>query len=275
MNKEISVLNGLKVNRLFILSHLFFFCIFGFSIQKAFAQDSFLDDMPDNSKKSKANAIWNFDVLGSVDFPAADMAKRFGTSYKIGGGIRYKSNQNWFFGAKFEFITGNKTREDSLLWNIKTKNGIISMNGELMNVGIFERGYTTGIQVGKLFSFWQANNYSGPMMIGSVGFMQYRINLFDRDNSFPHLNGDYKKGYDRLTNGVYIEDFIGYQYFSKSKLINFYAGFNFLWGFTQVRRDYTFDLGRKESESRNDILAGFKLGWVVPIYKKKAEETYY
>lgn len=235
----------------------------------------FAQKINSNINKIPSNNIWNFDVLAAIDFPMADMAKRFGTSYKIGLGIKYKTSTNWIYGVKFEFITGNKMRDDSLLINMKTGSGIISFNGELMNVGMFERGYTTGIQVGKIFSFLQANPNSGPMMIGSVGFMQYKINLFDRDNSFPQLNGDYKKGYDRLTNGIYIEDFIGYNYLSSNKLINFYAGFNFLWGFTKVRRDYTFDLGRKETESRNDILAGFKLGWVVPIYKKKAEDTYY
>ncbi len=254
---------------LFILSLLFL------NIQQLKAQEDYLNNIEDNSKNTKGTAIWNFDVSGAIDLPMADMAKRFGTSYKIGGGIKFKTKQNWFFGAKFEFITGNKTREDSLLWNMKTKNGIISMSGELMNVGIFERGYTTGIQVGKMFSFLQANQNSGPVMLASLGFMQYRINFFDRDNSFPQLNGEYKKGYDRLSNGLYLEDFIGYQYYSKSKLINFYAGLNFLWGFTKVRRDFTFDLGRQETESRNDILTGFKLGWVVPIYKKKAEDTYY
>jgi hypothetical protein len=113
------------------------------------------------------------------------------------------------------------------------------------------------------------------MTLASVGFMQYKINMFDRDNSFPQLRDEYKKGYDRLTNGVYIEDFIGYNYFAKNKMINFYAGFNFVWGFTEGRRAYLLDLARPDTGNRNDILVGFKFGWVMPIYKKNTEDTFY
>ena len=170
--------------------------------------------------KIVADKVWNIDFISSIDFPQADLAKRFGTSYRIGVGIKHKSQNNWLFGGKFEFITGSKMRDDSLLINLKTAQGaIITQSGQLYNVGTFQRGYMASFQVGKIFPFWQLNKNSGPMMLASFGFMQYKINLFDKDNSFPQLRGDYKKGYDRLTNGLFIEDFIGYQYLAKNKLI--------------------------------------------------------
>jgi hypothetical protein len=232
----------------------------------------------DEKKKEIAigNKMWNLDVNGAIDFPQADLAKRFGTSYRIGVGIKYKSQKNWIYGAKFDFITGNKFNEDSLLYNVRTANGgVISQNGDLLNVGLFERGYMVGLQFGKIFPVLQVNSNSGPMMLGSVGFMQYKINIFDRDNSFPQLRDEYKKGYDRLTNGIYIEDFIGYAYYAKNKLINFYAGLNAVWGFTEGRRNYLYDLNRSDAGARKDIMLGFKVGWVLPIYKKKTEDTYY
>ena len=226
--------------------------------------------------KIVADKVWNIDFISSIDFPQADLAKRFGTSYRIGVGIKHKSEKNWLFGGKFEFITGSKMRDDSLLINLKTTQGaIITQSGQLYNVGTFQRGYMASFQVGKIFPFWQLNKNSGPMMLASFGFMQYKINLFDKDNSFPQLRGDYKKGYDRLTNGLFIEDFIGYQYLAKNKLINFYAGLNAVYGFTQGRRDYLYDLNRSDAGNRSDIMLGFKFGWVLPIYKKNAEETYY
>ncbi len=240
------------------------------------AQVDDINNEPTKTSHIISNKIWNLDVIGAMDFPQADMAKRFGTSYRIGVGIKYKTARNWIWGAKFEFITGNKMRDDSLMINIRTyQGGVISQNGDLLNVGLFQRGYMTGIQVGKIFPFLQINQNSGPMMLASLGFMQYKINIFDRDNSFPQLRDEYKKGYDRLANGIYIEDMIGYHYFAKNKLINFYAGFNFVWGFTQGRRDYLLDLGRPDTGNRNDVLTGFKFGWVLPIYKKNVEETYY
>ncbi len=255
---------------------LIFFLVWALSPYHSLAQSSPGEDKKESKKKVlAANSMWNLDVIAAADLPHADMAKRFGSSYRIGFGIKYKTSANWMFGAKFEFITGNKFKEDSLLYNMKNELGIINIAGDVINVGMFLRGYMTGVQVGKIFPFLQANANSGPMMLASLGFMQYKINFFDRDNSFPQLRDEYKKGYDRLTNGMFLEEFIGYNFHSKNKLVNIYAGFDFVWGFTKVRREYTFDLGRKESDSRNDILTGFRLGWVVPIYKKKSEDTYY
>lgn len=228
------------------------------------------------TKLKKADALWNLDVNGSIDFPAADMAKRFGTSFRIGVGIRYKTSANWIFGAKFDFMTGNKMRDDSLLINMTTsQGGVISQQGDLLNVGLFLRGYMAGIQVGRIFPILALNKNSGVTNILSLGFIQYKINIFDRDNSFPQLRDAYKKGYDRLTNGIYLEDFLGYSYYSKNKLINFSAGLNFVWGFTQGRRDYLYDLQRSDAGARNDLLMGFKIGWTLPIYRKHAEEVYY
>lgn len=233
-----------------------------------------------NDTKSKtlplADRAWNIDVIGAMDFPQLDLAKRFGTSYRLGVGIKYKTEKNWIYGVKFEFITGNKMRDDSLMWNLKTsQTGIINQEGDVLNVGLFQRGYMCGVQLGKIFPILQANKNSGIMTLASVGFMQYKINIFDRNNSFPQFNDDYKKGYDRLTNGFYLEDFIGYNYFATNKLINCYAGFNFVWGFTQGRRDYQFDLERPDTGARKDVMIGFRLGWVVPIYRKHSEDTYY
>jgi hypothetical protein len=248
------------------------YCLIIFS-HSAFAQK---DTVVGLQKKIIADKIWNLDVLAGVDLPMADMAKRFGTSTRLGVAIKIKTKRNYVFGVKAEFLNGKKIREDSLLNNITTSQGsVIALTGDLMNVGKFERGYIIGFQVGKIFPLFQLNNNSGPMLLSSVGFIQHKIKLFDKDNAFPQLNGDYRKGYDRLTNGVCLEQFVGYAYYAKNKLVNFYAGINFTWGFTQGRRSYLYDVARTDNASRNDILTGLKLGWVLPIYKKNVEETYY
>lgn len=240
------------------------------------SNDTLAADLSKMKPKWTADKIWNLDVLIAGDLPMADMAKRFGSSYRIGFGLKRKTASNWIWGIKGEFIIGNKIKEDSLLFNVKTKQGgVISQQGDLLNVGVFERGYMLGLQVGKVFPFLQINKNSGPLMLASVGFIQHKIKLFDKDLSFPQLREDYKKGYDRLTNGLYFQDFIGYQYFAKNKLINFYAGFDFVWGMTNGRRTYQFDIARADTQSRNDLLLGFKFGWVLPIYKKNVEEIYY
>lgn len=244
------------------------FCFLSFSLV-AQNKDS-------TSSKPLADRIWNIDALASVDHPMADMAKRFGASNRMGFGFKIKDRHNWIYGVRMEFLIGKKIKEDSLLYGVKTKlGGIIGSTGNLMNLGIFERGYLIGAQVGKILPYLQANKNSGLMVMGSTGFIQHKIKLFDRDLSFPQLTGDYRKGYDRLSNGWFLEEFVGYNYFSSNKLVNLYAGFSLMEGFTKGRRDYLFDVQRSDQTARMDMLLSFKLGWVVTIYKKNVEEIYY
>ena len=74
------------------------FTFFSFTI---FSSSLLAQEKKEDKKKTKieANKIWNLDVLGAIDYPAADMAKRFGTSYRIGLGIKLKTTTNWIFGA--------------------------------------------------------------------------------------------------------------------------------------------------------------------------------
>jgi hypothetical protein len=81
--------------------------------------------------------------------------------------------------------------------------------------------------------------------------------------------------YDRLTNGLCLSQFLGYTNFSNSRRINFYAGLEFMEGFTKNRRNYNFDTAMKDDASRLDFFLGFKLGWIIPLYKKVPKEYYY
>jgi hypothetical protein len=92
----------------------------------------------------------------------------------------------------------------------------------------------------------------------------------------PQLTGNYKKGYDRLTNGLAINEFIGYQMLSTNKRVNFYFGFEFTQGFTQSRRDFDFDTRSADTQKRFDSLMGIRAGWILPFYVGKgAAEIYY
>ena len=50
---------------------------------------------------------------------------------------------------------------------------------------------------------------------------------------------------------------------------------DFIQGFTQNRRDYTFDLKQQQSNNRIDLLSGFTIGWTFPIYRRETKEFYY
>ncbi|MFM2385623.1 MAG: hypothetical protein RL660_380 [Bacteroidota bacterium] len=217
-----------------------------------------------------------FNAQFNGDQPILDYAKRFGTCAKIGSSIYRKSTKNYIVGVRMDFIFGNSIKEDSMTWNLYNKSGnMIDNNGIQRNPGLFQRGYQVGVDLGKIFDVWQVNPNSGVIWLSSYGFMQYRINMYDQDNGFAQFAGEYEKGYDRLTNGLYTEQMLGYTYLSKSKAVNVTAGLTFCYASTGGRRTWLYDVNRSGLDKRQDGTVGFKFIWHVPKYKKIVEDTYY
>ncbi len=175
-----------------------------------------------------------------------------------------------------EYSNGVEAIEYSYKNNITDEFGNhLNQDGTRMGVGLFERGYMIGIEGGKIFNIAKNNSDNGILALTTFGFMQHKINIFDRDKSIPQLRGDYRKGYDRLTNGLFVEQYIGYAYFSNNGLINFNIGFDIAAGFTKMRRDYQYDLMRGDNSTRVDLLFGIRGGWYIPIFKRKSEEFFF
>lgn len=213
----------------------------------------------------------------TFQIPGADMKDRFGSNSNIGGGFQVKMRGGWILGADFNYIFGNNVKgSDTLLKSISTSDGyIINSNGEFTDVYFYERGFYTSLRFGKLFPIWSPNPNSGPLITASVGILQHKIRIENPMNTAPQISGDYKKGYDKLTNGIGISEFIGYQYMGNRRLISFFGGFEFTQAFTQSRRSYDFNLQRYDSKRRVDLLWGFKVGWIIPFYKKTPAGYYY
>lgn len=237
---------------------------------------SFAQDELFGSTKLPARKGLIIGVNGNYDIPAGDMAKRFGNSFRIGGNLSYKTTKNWLFGAGIDFIFGSNIKEDSLLVNLEDATGsVIAQDGQRIGVGTFERGYMIGLNAGKIINLGKRNGDNGLLFLTTVGFMQHKINIYDRTQSTPQLNKTYKKGYDRLTNGAFIEEYIGYAYFANNGLINFNIGLDITAGFTKGRRDYLYDVQRPDDKSRLDIFFGVRGGWYIPIFKRKSEEIFF
>ena len=232
---------------------------------------------PTESKEPRQGFILNGNV--SVDIPAADMAKRFGTSYRLGPALLFKTKKNWLFGAKFDFIVGGDVREDSMMINVRDKYSgnhnlyeFINNDGTRIGVPVYERGYAVGLSAGKIIRSSKSHPDNGWTLLTTAGFMQHKITIFDKDKSVEALRGDYMKGYDRLSNGAFEEQYLGYSYFSANRLLNFTIGLDFLAGFTQGRRSYLYDVMRTDTKQRVDILYGLRGGWFIPMFKRKSEE---
>ncbi|NQX91849.1 MAG: hypothetical protein HRT74_06960 [Flavobacteriales bacterium] len=207
--------------------------------------------------------------------PGGDLADRFGNSNALGADFYVKTKKNWFIGTEANFIFGNEVFEPGLLSNLYTDRGeVIDQDGEVSILNISQRGWSITANGGKLFRVFGSNANSGLLIRGGIGFIQHKIRIEHQVNTLPQLDGDYEKGYDRLTNGLLLKQFVGYYHMSNNRLANFVVGFEMYQGFTQGRRDFNFDTQTVDDQPRFDVLAGFKVGWVIHFYRRTGQEYY-
>lgn len=208
--------------------------------------------------------------------PSGDMKDRFGNCASVGGTVWYKTKNNWILGAEGNYIFGNDVKETNLFANLLTENEtIIDAEGIVAEIGVFERGFTGHFQFGKLIPVWGPNPNSGILITAGLGMMQHKIRIETPQNEVPALQGDYIHGYDRLSSGFSTSQFLGYMYLSNRGRVNFYAGFEFIEGWTQNRRKYNFDQMGYDNTKRFDMLSGVKVGWIFIINKGRKEKHYY
>ncbi len=215
-------------------------------------------------------------VSYSYQVPGGDLKKRFGNNSNVGAIFLVKTKSNWLVGADYSYLFGSKLKETGMLDSIKTRTGyIIDANGAYAETRMFERGYSASIKFGKLFPYLTPNKNSGFFCVASVGRLQHKIRIEDIGNRSPQLTKEYRKGYDRLTNGWSLGEFIGYLYLSNNRLLNLYGGFEFTQALTQNRRSYNFDTMERDVRKRKDYLSGFRFGIILPLYKRGPMDYYY
>ncbi len=226
-----------------------------------------------SDSNNKGTAILLHFNLGN-HIPLSDLAKRFGIDQNFGGGIERISESNLIAGIEGHYLFSQKVKDDPLK-NMRTAKGdIIGIDQGLARLNLRERGFYIGAHVGKLFLVNEPSR-AGVRITAGAGWMQHWIRLQDDNNSVPLVGGEYSKGYDRLTGGFALNQYIGWQKLSKSRRVNFYVGIECNQGFTTTLRDFDYAEKRKLSERRFDIRLGLRAGWILPLYQKKAEEIYY
>jgi hypothetical protein len=215
-----------------------------------------------------ANNIPLISIHFSGQKPLGDLADRFGENFSVGGNFLYKFKKNWILGAEGNYFFGNNVKDD-VLANLRNADGfVIDNEGYPADLRLNERGWTAHIIVGKIFPVLSPNPNSGPLINLGFGYMQHKIHFYDANKKVAAINGDMKKGYDRLTGGFSMHQFLGYAYLSNNRLINIIAGFEFYEGFTKSYREFNYDTGLPDTKTRMDLLVGFRIGWILPLYQR-------
>ncbi|MGB0806436.1 MAG: hypothetical protein ACPGRC_07070 [Salibacteraceae bacterium] len=209
--------------------------------------------------------------------PGGDLDERFGDHSEIGIGFFIKTRKNLLYGVDWSYMFGNTVKDLSFLEAFTDENGgILGTNGLYSETYFVERGYTLSAKIGQIFNLFSVNPNSGIMIMGGIGFIQHKIKIEDKFQEVPLLSSDgYYQGYDRLTNGLLLTEFIGYRLLSNRRLINVFAGVEFSQGFTKNRRNYNFDTGLKDDKNRLDTTWGMRIGFSLPLYKPTPQEYYY
>lgn len=230
-----------------------------------------------NTAENKGAALL-FNFSYAFHLPGGDLQERFGPNFSPGLEVAYLTDKkNWILSLQSSFQFGSEVKTD-VLANLRTAEGFIIANDRAVaDIQLRERGFYLGLGIGKLIGLAAGNYRSGIRIDLGAGLLQHQIRIQeDPVRTVAPLTGDYRKGYDRLSNGPALRQFIGYQYLSKDKRANFFVGIELIEGFTQSRRGYDFLLRQADLSSRLDLLYGLRLGLTLPFYiGQSPDEIYY
>ncbi len=213
---------------------------------------------------------------------SGDISKRFGNSNALGFSAAYKFGKNFQIQAGINTIFGSRVKENGAFDTIIGNGGyLVNVNGNYSEVKQYLRGYSWHVDFGKIIPVNKYDQNSGILLSAGLGFMQHKIKYTFPRTVLPQLEGEYAKGYDKLTNGLMLRGFLGYQRIDPKAMLNFIAGVEYLHGITKNRRSYNFDTRQAETATRNDIMLGLKIGFMISISGRKAgtakgqEERYF
>lgn len=227
--------------------------------------------------RNKGNAF-AFNLSYAYQLPAADLSQRFGASNNVGMGFEYITDgSDFIFGLQTGFLFGNVVKTD-VLAGLRTEEGYIIGNDRVLaDIQLRQRGFYIGGMAGKLLPLSVKEPRSGLRFTVGAGLLQHKIRIQDdAQRPVAALADEYKKGYDRLSNGLAFNGFLGYQMLSLDGRINFFVGVEAIYAGTRNRRSFNFDTRSTDTRLYNDVLFGLRLGWIVPIYVgKSAGEIYY
>jgi hypothetical protein len=229
----------------------------------------------------------------SVQFPFGKgyLSSTFNYNYSIGAEVTFKTLSNWTVDLGFNYMFGSKSRKspkdilgdmvmevvEDTLWAV--------FNGAGNNVLVFGyegRYWNFGVTVGKIVPLDRWKN-SGLWFKMGIGYFGHKIYFNDPNSFFPQIDQDkdhpYRLGYDQRSSGVALNQFFGYLFMQKRRVLSFYIGVEFWEIFTKPDRGYIFVgpyAGNTDLLPRKfSGLLGVKAGWVLPFYEKKRVTTFY
>ena len=229
----------------------------------------------DQENEKKDNTIL-LSINHTFQMPHGDMKNRFGNNSDISIGILYRKFNNYIINLEGGILFGSNVKENNIFDPIDGDDGVlISINGEIPIIRLFERGAHIDLNLGKYLPLPSKKHESGIVISIGIGYLYHKILIETITTQLPQLNTELLKGYDRLTGGLLTKQFIGYFYFSKKNNIRFFSGIETIQGFTKDLRGYSYTTQTYIDSNRMDYLIGLKCGFIIPISKRTTGKYYY
>ena len=225
-----------------------------------------------------APMIW-LDAHLAYHFPMGDLRNYFKNNFAVGPGFTFKSKSNWTVGFHFDYMFGANLR-DSAYFNGTLANDdgiVIDGNGLVSPGGITAEGryWSLMADFGKIIPVDRWKN-SGIWLRMGLGYFSHKLRVDDVSKQYPQLDDNYAKGYDRRSGGFALNQFIGYQFIRKNRMLNFFVGIEFHEMWTKPNRNYIFFEGTTaDMPAKFSGLIGIKAGWNIPLYERKTTTTFY
>lgn len=221
----------------------------------------------------KTEQAFLFSPHFAVQLPGGDLKGRFTQFNSLGLGIDFKFKNNFIIGLDYDWYFGNSVRDTGIFSSITGPSGtIIDENGNFSRIDLDIRGNYGTINFGYLWAPDKSQSFTGMLGMVGVGVMQHRIDFISSQVDIPQINDEYEYGYDQLTYGLSIKQYLGYQYSTDRDRYRFRAGVEFNQGFTQGRRTWDFNANKPGTDKRLDLTTAFKLSILLPVYTKQAQD---
>ena len=228
-----------------------------------------------NSSEEKNNILF-VSINHTFQMPGGDLAERFGSNSDISLTLSYKTNNDFIFLLDGGVLFGPTVKENNIFDAIDGNNGtLISQNGEIPTIRLFERGGHIDFSAGKHISLQSEKSESGIILSIGTGYIYHKIFIETLTTALPQLNESLLKGYDRLSGGLLTKQFIGYLHFSKKNNFRYLIGLEFIQAYTKDLRGYNYTNQEYVEGRRMDYLFGLKCGFIVPIKQRQKERYYY
>jgi hypothetical protein len=232
--------------------------------------------------------IWaspNFSV--QIPFGKGYLSSTFKYNFSIGVDVTMKTQTNWTLDVAFNYMFGSKIRlspkdiiGDMWISDNDKLGAVYNAAGENSKALSYEgRYWYFGATLGKMISIDRWKN-SGLWLKLGAGYFGHKIYFADSYNLFPQIDQKtYRLGYDQRAHGIAFNQFFGYMFMQKRRVLSFYFGVELWEIFTKPDRGYIF-VGQYVGPTdplpkKFSGLLGVKLGWILPFYEKNRVVTYY